>query len=165
MPNQRLALVLSLALASASFAGCGPDASPTQVRLAVVGGGSHGGAPLHTHMTQEVTSTPVWAGDPDGSGTALLSLNPGQGEVCWELSAADILLPASSAHIHRAAPGVRGPIVVALTAPDATGRSAGCRSDVDRSLVREILATPDSFYVNVHNAPFPAGAIRGQLGR
>ncbi len=29
--------------------------------------------------------------------------------------------------------------------------------------VAEILANPSAYYVNVHNAEFPSGAIRGQL--
>ena len=41
---------------------------------------------------------------------------------------------------------------------------AGCVS-VDRSLVKEIRQSPDEFYVNVHTADFPAGALRGQLSR
>lgn len=30
-------------------------------------------------------------------------------------------------------------------------------------LVRDILANPAGFYVNVHNAEFPNGTVRGQL--
>jgi hypothetical protein len=34
-----------------------------------------------------------------------------------------------------------------------------------RELILEILQNPEGFYVNVHNADFPAGAVRGQLSR
>jgi hypothetical protein len=147
--------------------GCnGETPMPTDatIQLAVIAEADHGGRPFSTLMTQEVTTTPVWAGDADGSGVATLTINSGQREICWQLSVASIALPASSAHIHQAAPGIRGPIVVALTPPDATGFATGCVSNVDSDLLREIRKNPESFYVNVHNSPYPAGAIRGQLG-
>ena len=159
----------SLALAAlAALAGCtsdAPTATQGTVRLALVAGAEHGGRPFTTAMTQEVTWAPAWAGDPDGAGVALITVNLGQREVCWDLSASDILLPATAAHIHRAAPGVRGGIVVGLSAPDGTGAARGCVADRDEALLREILTSPESFYVNVHTTDFPAGAIRGQLGQ
>jgi hypothetical protein len=161
----RLAAAVTLAYV-AVVAACSQDAqnpiAPT-VQLALIAGADHGGRPLSTEMTQEVTSVPVWAGDPDGIGSALVTLNHGQGEVCWEMSVANITLPATASHIHRAAPGIRGPIVVGLTAPDASGEAAGCASGVDRELIRDILVNPGSYYVNVHTSDFPPGAVRGQL--
>ena len=158
----------ALAAASATFAGCAQEqATPVgveTVRLTVIAGADHGGAPFSTPMSQEVTATPVWSGDPDGTGTALLTVNRGQREVCWDLSVSDIVLPATFAHIHKAPPGVRGGIVVSLSAPGNSGRATGCASNVDPALLSEILVTPASFYVNVHTTDYPAGAVRGQLG-
>ncbi len=99
--------------------------------------------------------------DPDGSGVALITLNVGKGRVCWELSVTGID-PATAAHIHRAPAGIAGPVVVPLS-PPTSGTSSGCREGVNPVLVQEIIDLPESFYVNVHNAPFPAGALRGQL--
>jgi len=103
-------------------------------------------------------------GDPDGSGTASLRLNPGQGEVCFELTVANIALPATGAHIHEAPAGSPGPVVVPLTPPDASGSSSGCVS-ADRELIRDIIQNPEEYYVNVHSTEFPAGAVRGQLSK
>lgn len=153
-------------------AACGTEtALPTEgtVRLAVVAGmvasDRHAGAPATIALTQEVTSSPAWAGDPDGEGEANLTINVGEQNVCWTIAVSDISLPATSAHIHEAPVGVRGPIVVALSAPDAGGEASGCASGVDRELLRRLLAEPSSFYVNVHTTDFPAGAVRGQMGR
>jgi hypothetical protein len=150
----------------AALVGCGPDA-PTAtetVELRVVPGAEHGGRPLTTPMTQEVTTVPPWEGDPDGTGSALITVNLGQREICWQLSVSDITLPATAAHIHRAPPSVRGDIVVFLTAPNATGAAVGCASELNGDLLQDILVSPESYYVNVHTTDFPPGAIRGQLG-
>jgi hypothetical protein len=52
-----------------------------------------------------------------------------------------------------------GPVVVPLN--PYTG---GC-TDIDRDLALAIIMDPSGYYVNVHNAPYPAGALRGQLDR
>ncbi|HJU72906.1 MAG TPA: CHRD domain-containing protein [Gemmatimonadaceae bacterium] len=148
---------------------CGNDGPiPTgvaTVRLALVAGADHGGLPFATPMTTEITTTPVYTGDPDGTGDALVTINLGQREVCWELTASNISLPGTAAHIHRAPVGVRGGIVVGLTPPNASGIVAGCASNQNPDLLKEIILDPAAFYVNVHTTDFPAGAVRGQLGR
>ena len=119
-----------------------------------------GGRPLSTALTgsEEVPGP----GDTDGSGQVEITLNHGQGQVCWDLRVEDIAT-ATAAHIHRGVAGVAGDVVVTLT-PPADGSSDGC-ADVDRELIKEILQDPAQFYVNVHNADFPNGAVRGQLGK
>jgi hypothetical protein len=100
-------------------------------------------------------------GDPDGNGTVEINVVPAEGQVCWDLYARQID-PATAAHIHRGAEGIAGPVVLMLTTPDAAGHSQGC-AIVDPLLAREIAYQGYLFYVNVHNAAHPAGAIRGQL--
>ena len=117
-----------------------------------------GGLPLSTTLTgaAEVPGP----GDPDGSGTATLRLNPGQEEICYELTVSNIE-PATAAHIHVGPVGDPGPVVVPLAAP-TDGSSSGCTT-ADRDLILAIIANPENYYVNVHNMPYPAGALRGQL--
>ena len=76
-------------------------------------------------------------------------------------------------HIHQAAVGVNGPIVVNLFVPPAPATSA--RHIKQRDVVTpeagttgaDLCQEPSAYYVNYHtNAPaggFPNGAIRGQL--
>jgi hypothetical protein len=124
-----------------------------------------GGRPITVSMTgaAERPLPPEGpGGDPDGSGTASFRINPGQSQVCYTLSVANIE-PATAAHIHRAPPTDPGPIVVHLAAP-TNGSSSGCAT-VSRALAKELIQNPGAFYVNVHNTPYPAGAVRGQLGK
>jgi hypothetical protein len=100
-------------------------------------------------------------GDPDGTGMANITVNQFKRQVCFALMVEDIE-PATAAHIHVAPPGQPGPIVVPLT-PPTDGSSSGCVNNVDIRLIRNIIRHPENYYVNVHNADFPAGAVRGQL--
>ena len=101
-------------------------------------------------------------GDEDGFGNFDLTVNPGQEEICYELTVADIGM-ATAAHIHTGAAGESGPPVVMLEAP-ADGSSDGCLP-VERDLATAIVRSPGDYYVNVHNEEFPDGAVRGQLMR
>src|SRR5512134_2244043 len=100
-------------------------------------------------------------GDPDGTGTAKIWLNRGQGEVCFELTVSGVD-PIAAAHIHSAPAGIAGPVVVPLNPPPTSGSSSGCVS-ADRDLINAIIQSPEQYYVNVHNPAFSAGALRGQL--
>src|SRR5574341_1101186 len=104
-------------------------------------------------------------GAPDGSGTATITLNHGQGRVCWEIHVSDVALPAVAAHIHPGAAGVANSPIIFLSAPDASGHSSGCASDVSRELIKAIMQNPEEYYVNVHTTDFPGGALRGQLSK
>src|SRR6266540_1117082 len=123
---------------------------------AVGGAASAGGRPLATTLSgaNEIPGP----GDPDGSGTALITLNQGQGEVCFSISVSDITLPATAAHVHQAPVGVAGPVVVTLSPPDETGTSSGCVTGVDEELIKDIRQNPAEYYVNVHTTDYPSGA-------
>jgi hypothetical protein len=103
----------------------------------------------------------VAAGDPDGSGTAYVRIDSRVGLLCYTLRVRGIE-PATAAHIHEAPPGVAGPVVVGLDAP-TNGSSSGCER-IGRELALEIITAPEDYYINVHNAPYPGGALRGQMG-
>jgi len=120
-----------------------------------------GGRPFTTTLTgaAEVPGP----GDPDGSGTAWLTLNHGQEEICFALSVEGITLPAIGAHIHIGTSTESGPVVAGLTPPGSDGTSAGCVT-ADANLIKAIRQNPQNYYVNVHSTEYPAGAVRGQLG-
>jgi CHRD domain len=99
-------------------------------------------------------------GDPDGRGKALIRVNPRKGKVCFRLRWKNIQEP-NRAHIHEGRKGVAGDIVVTLFEGTPTRR--GCVEGLDADLLRDIKRHPRRYYVNIHNAEFPAGAIRGQL--
>ena len=120
-----------------------------------------GGRPFTTSLSGP---SEVPAGDPDATGTATIWINPGTGTVCYTWSVNNAATPILAAHIHRAPAGVAGPVVVPLP-PTGPSSGAGCTTGVDRSLALDIIQHPWNFYVNTHNAEFPAGAARGQLSR
>jgi hypothetical protein len=101
-------------------------------------------------------------GDPDGSGTATIRIDPAAGTACWDLSATGIM-PVVQSHIHTGAAGVAGPVLVNLDIDGFEGTSTGCTPGVDAAVLQGIIDNPAGFYVNLHTSDFQAGAIRGQL--
>jgi hypothetical protein len=107
-------------------------------------------------------------GDPDGTGTAELDVKtkPGKkkAEICFGVNWSSIAQP-TAAHIHKGAQGTDGAIVVPLFESTAgiTGE-LGCVK-TKAAIAKPIAKNPGAYYVNVHSAEFPAGAVRGQLAR
>jgi hypothetical protein len=101
------------------------------------------------------------AGDRNGAGS-FSAVIKGR-ELCYGLAVRDIENP-TMAHIHRGGPNTNGPILITLTHPETgdPGASSACMM-ISQRLVRQIRRNPGRFYVNVHNADFPDGAVRGQL--
>jgi hypothetical protein len=101
------------------------------------------------------------AGDRNGRGSfsGIFKRNT----LCYGLTVTNIRKPAA-AHIHEARRGQNGEIVVTLKQPRRgnPGKSSQC-VDVDADVADAIRSNPQGFYVNVHNAPFPGGAVRGQI--
>ena len=135
--------------------------------LALTSIAADGGRTFTTTLTGEAEVTAEGVpnqGDLDGEGTARITLNQGQGEVCFDIQVSDITLPATGAHIHVGASTTTGGVVVGLTPPDEDGTSSGCVS-ADPALIKAIRQNPENYYVNVHTTDFPGGAVRGQLSK
>lgn len=96
-------------------------------------------------------------GDLDGFGVADLLINTTALTIDWNFMIANTTLPLTGAHIHQNIAGQNGPVVVDFSAQ----LSGSGLNDTDFT---SIVANPKNFYVNLHNAEFPGGAIRGQIG-
>ncbi len=151
---KRYVALVVLGLAALAFAATAGASHPG-------GGGVKISGPAMTGAQECNAQRVCGLGDPDGSGAFFARVNIGQRELCYTLTVANIDA-ATAAHIHIAPAGVSGPVVIPLSAP-TSGTSAGCITGVDRDLLKAIVRNPAAYYVNVHNAAFPGGAVRDQL--
>ncbi|MBO9603216.1 MAG: CHRD domain-containing protein [Novosphingobium sp.] len=120
-----------------------------------------------THTGVALTGTldghgEVPKGDPKGSGEFVLWVDAAKQQACYDLGVAGIGTP-TAAHVHKGAAGVAGPPVIMLQTP-TTLHAAAC-APVTPDLAADLVAHPADYYVNVHTAAFPGGAIRAQLMR
>jgi len=143
-----------MAVFSAAFAGFATAANAQAVQFfAVLDGGNEVSA-----------GGDAAAGDLNGNGVASILLGA-SGQLCFSLLVRGIATP-TAAHIHSGLPGANGGISITLTSLPSSGTlgsSAGCLTGLAAGTINQIKASPGKFYVNVHNAAFPSGAIRGQL--
>lgn len=158
--RRRVRAALALASATVLVAGASVPAA-----FASDDGDDHG-----DHGSHNLSATLTGAkerpgpGDPDGRGNVRIQLKHNQ--ICFQLSWRNIDAP-TAAHIHLAPRDQSGPVVqLLLSAPGGLGGPVsevrGCAM-VDHMLVHNLHHNPGAYYVNIHNAAFPAGAIRGQL--
>jgi hypothetical protein len=125
----------------------------------------NGGRPLSTTLTG-ATEVPG-PGDPSATGEAEITLNQGQGRVCFAVSWANVEGTVTMGHIHVGAAGASGGVVVPLFSGSYAGTdsASGCVQEVEPSLIKAIRMDPSDYYVNLHSTEFPGGALRGQLSK
>jgi hypothetical protein len=100
-------------------------------------------------------------GDTDGVGRFSGEIDAETGDVCYILIGEKIAKPVA-AHIHAGAAGTDGAPVLTL---EVTGADGDMCMAAEPDTLKPIVATPEAYYVNVHTADFPKGAIRGQLAK
>jgi len=112
-------------------------------------------------------------GDPDGSGTAELTVDLKAKTVCYDITVTNIGVPTEpiagigNAHIHSHPEG--GAIAVDLdTEFKAVDGAADTYQATDcvtasRRVLADILLHPEDYYVNVHTSDNPGGAVQGDL--
>ncbi len=98
-------------------------------------------------------------GAPAGSGLVVIHLDGAKRSVCWSFAKVTGIGKATAAHIHKAPRGREGAVVVPL---GGSYRAKGC-TKASAALIGAIEEHPSRYYVNVHTAKYPNGAIRGQL--
>lgn len=164
IPRRSLALAAAGLLALVSAA-CGDDSGDT----GTVESSTTASAPA-----TEVTLTAQLSGKEevpgpgvtDGIGRAEVRIKAG--ELCYKLNATMGEMPMG-AHIHTGAAGASGPVVLNLKPVFTKGESAfeafeSCIKP-DAAVLANIEENPAGFYVNVHTAEHPDGAMRGQLSK
>ncbi len=102
----------------------------------------------------------VAPGDRDGHGFFTYTISGTQ--FCYTLQWQRVAT-ASAAHVHVAPRHVAGAVVIPLSVGNGSGSKISECATITQELANAIAANPKGYYVNVHNAAYPGGAIRGQL--
>jgi hypothetical protein len=109
-------------------------------------------------------------GDPDGTAIGTLLLDDGTGGstgfATFNVTVANVDFPFTGFHIHQAPSTTTGSIVLNFGSPETfrTGNIvAGTVPGLSSSTIDAVFANPQGFYFNMHNQPFPGGAVRDQL--
>jgi CHRD domain/PEP-CTERM motif len=138
-------------------------AMPSLVALSLLVAASPAGAityQIDMDPGQEVPG-PGEAGG-DATGTITMDFN---GEIAWDITYTGLTTPLSAMHIHAGSAGEVNPPLIDLGISTSGGAGTLISSILaDAATVAGIIANPTAFYINIHNTPFPGGAVRDQLG-
>lgn len=130
---------------------------PTTTSSAPPGACTFGNVPIEA--SQEVPPTAS-----SGSGTAIVTFDPVNLELCVSASFENLTTNAIAAHIHGPAPrGQNAAILFGLTGfPAATSGSIPSQCFTLSATERDQLCS-GLFYINIHSEMFAGGEIRGQI--
>lgn len=175
---KRISIGLVAVLALAACGGGASQASPTPVRTTAA---PTTAAPTPTPATKVVFTAdlksteevpPVANAEASCTGTATVTLDKAANNGVFEaeLKGCPATAEPTIMHIHRGAKGANGAVVVnsglvagewKLTA--GAGKITKNIATIDAALLSEIIASPATFYYNIHTAANGGGVVRAQL--
>lgn len=168
VPRPLTVLLLSLGLA-AGLPACGDgdqgDEDTKVTTETTTGGERTEGTAVTLKAALSGTEEVPGPGASPGVGAARVEVSGTK--VCPDLNVTTGEKP-TVAHIHSGAKGASGPVVVDLKpefAPGESGFTSKKCVDVPAETTAAIIANPSAYYLNVHSAAFPNGAVRGQLDK
>jgi PKD repeat protein len=103
------------------------------------------------------------AGDPDGTGSASITVYPATAILCFDITVSGVE-PTQAGHVHLGARGANGPPVVNLYSSTGTGSRIRDCVPADPVTIDGLIRNPRGYYIQLHNGPYPLGVVRGQLG-
>ena len=159
-------LIPSLAVVLIGVAGCGSSSSSSSSSKTSASASTPAGAKVKkglskTYVFKMTGPAETPAGAPSGTAKAVVTLSTKTDKVCWTFKSLSGVTHPTYAHIHMAAAGKSGNIVVPLS----TGSkflTKGC-VPASATVISAIAANPHNYYVNIHSQQYPSGAVRAQL--
>jgi hypothetical protein len=124
--------------------------------LALAGGQAM--SPVVSAKLKGSTEVPA-KGDPDGTGFVVVEFKAAKGQACWKFKGVKGIGTPVAAHIHKGKKGVAGPVAIAF---GGAYKAMGCVK-APTATIEAIETNPNRYYVNIHNAKYAGGALRGQL--
>ena len=121
----------------------------------------HYNFPLRPDFVVDAGGTPG-AGDPDGSSAVLLEVDTQALQLCPSFARLRGLGAPTEVHLHTGEAGVNGPVAAVFDLPPMEGGFVPC-VEVASELIDGILANPKAYYIDLHTAEYPDGAVRNQL--
>jgi hypothetical protein len=113
----------------------------------------YGGRPLHATLAGSATT------DADGTGAADLTLNQGHGQICFNVSWAN-LGTVTGVQVQKLSDAS---VVASLTDDFTDGNGKGCVNGVAKKAIMALRQHPEQYAVNVLTSDFATGAVSGTL--
>lgn len=151
--------ILVLTASASMLAACGSSGSSSSTPGSkAAGAGIKGPVKIYRVKLSGVAETS--GGAPAGTGDAIIALH-GTSVVCWRFAHLHGFTGATSARVYAGSKDKDGKVVASLSAGPQLHHQ-GCRH-AHPSVITAIERRPQDYYVNIHSAQYPHGAVRAQL--
>jgi hypothetical protein len=154
-----ISTVLALVVWIPALAACGSSGSSSTTQASRAAGAAIKG-PVKIYRVKLSGAAERTGGAAAGTGEAVIAFH-GASVVCWRFAHLHGFTGATSARIYRGSAHKDGRAVASLSTGPRLHHE-GCRH-AHRAAISAIERRPQDYYVSIHSAQHPTGAVRAQL--